>query len=394
MRALPGNLPPALRRTIRNMRILDRYVVKNFLIGYVIAFCVLIGLRIITDLFVNLDEFTEHAGLETKAVLKNILLFYCFNCTIYFRDFAGMITAVAAAFSFGKMVRSNELVAVMASGISLKRVIAPIVFLALLLTGLLVIDQELIIPKLADKLVRSHDDLPGQESYDVRFIGDGNGSLICAQRFDVETSTLVKPMILRRKEIASRPGTWEVSGRLTADEAVYNEETGRWDLYSRDPNNGERLPYGIYYERSTMKEEAIVSYRSDLTARDIPIRRKSEHKALLSMRELSALAAQKTQIRGMAQLSSQKHFRITDPIINMAMLMVSLPILVCRDPKSMKSAVMISFAITGACFITTFVCRIFATEVVFDKVVPALWAWLPVFIFMPIAFIELDSMKT
>ena len=50
------------------MKILDRYVAKNFLIGYAIAFCVLIGLRIIIDLFVNLDEFTEHVGLGVLAV--------------------------------------------------------------------------------------------------------------------------------------------------------------------------------------------------------------------------------------------------------------------------------------------------------------------------------------
>jgi hypothetical protein len=74
--------------------------------------------------------------------------------------------------------------------------------------------------------------------------------------------------------------------------------------------------------------------------------------------------------------------------------MISLPILVCRDPKSVKSAVMISFSLTGACFIMTFICKIFAAEVVFDRVMPELWAWLPVFIFMPIAFMELDSMKT
>jgi lipopolysaccharide export LptBFGC system permease protein LptF len=104
------------------MKILDRYVAKNFLIGYAISFGVLIGLRIIIDLFVNLDEFTEHADLGALAVIKNVLSFYCLNITLYFRDFAGMITVVAAAFSLGKMVRSNELVAVMASGVSLKRV--------------------------------------------------------------------------------------------------------------------------------------------------------------------------------------------------------------------------------------------------------------------------------
>jgi len=374
------------------MKILDRYVAKNFIVGYVIAFSVLMGLRIITDLFTKLDEFTENPDLGTLAVLKHILTFYGLNCTLYFRDFAGMITAVAAAFSFGRMVRSNELVAVMASGISLKRIIAPIVFLALLLTGVLVIDQEFLIPPLADKLVRSHDDVPGQESYDVKFIGDDKGSLINSQKFDVETSTLHNPIILLRRE-TSGPAIWEVIGRIDAERAVDKNNTGLWKLYTSDPNTGKQLGYGVLYEIGS-KPRKIPSYQSDITAKDIPVRRKSEHMTLLSLRDLTALQRQKTQIRDWPQLRSQKHFRITDPIINLVMLMVSLPILVCRDPKSMKSAVMISFAITGACFITTFVCKMLATEVVFDRVMPELWAWLPVFIFLPIAFIELDSMKT
>ena len=367
------------------MKILDRYVVKNFLIGYVIAFCVLIGLRIIIDLFVNLDEFTEHAGLSALAVTKNILSFYCMHSTLYFRDFAGMITVVAAAFSLGKMVRSNELVAVMASGVSLKRAIAPIVILALLLTGLLVIDQELIIPPLGDKLVRGQDAIPGQESYDVWFIGDGNGSLICSQRFDVKTSTLYNPtIIIRSRSKIPRSPIWKVTGRISAERGVYNPETGSWTLIG-----------GRFIEKDSEKgTQRIASYDSDITPKDIPVRRKSRHKTLLSWSQLAALAAQRTKIKDVAQLYSQMHFRITDPTISLVMLMISLPILVCRDPKSMKSAVIISFAATAACFITTFVCKMLAAEVVFDRVMPELWAWLPVFIFAPIAFIELDSMKT
>jgi lipopolysaccharide export system permease protein len=376
------------------MKILDRYVAKNFLIGYCIAFCVLMGLRIIIDLFVNLDEFTEHADLETAEVIKNIFTFYLLNNTLYFRDFAGMITVVAAAFSFGKMVRHNELVAVMASGVSLKRIIFPIVFLAMLLTGVLVIDQELIIPPLADKLVRSQGDVPGQESYNVKFISDGNGSLINSLKFDVETSTLYDPTILLRRQ-TSRPGIWEVTGRIDAEKAVYNGPAGRWDFYTRSSETGEWLSHGLLTEfRSGKGRQPTAFYISDITAKDIPVRCESEHKTLLSLRQLTALEAQKIQIRDIAQLSSQKHFRITDPIINLVMLMISLPLLVCRDPKSVKSAVMISFALTGACFIMTFVCKILATELIFDKVMPELWAWLPVFIFLPIAFVELDSMKT
>ncbi len=368
------------------MKILDKYVVKNFLIGYAIAFCVLIGLRIIIDLFANLDDFTQHADLSALTVMKNILLFYGLNITLYFREFAGMITVVAASFSFGKMVRSNELVAVMASGVSLKRVIAPIVVLALLLTGVLVIDQEFIIPPIADKLVRGHEDIPGQESYNVWFISDGKGSLISSRRFDVETSTLDNPTIITRRKKANSY-IWEVTGRIDAEKAVYNSETGGWDLF-----NGRFIEKG-----STKGAQPIAFYASDITPKDIRVRLKSEYKTLLSWRQLTDLVAQAEQgkIQGSLQLYRQKHFRVTEPIINLVMLMVCLPILVCRDPKSMKSAVTISFAMVGACFVTTFICKMLAPEADVSSFFQiGFYAWLPIFIFLPIAFIELDSMKT
>ena len=366
------------------MKILDRYVAKNFAIGYAIAFCVLIGLRVIVDLFVNLDEFTEHADLGTLAVIRNILMFYGLNTTLYFRDFAGMITVVAAAFSVGKMVRLNELVAVMASGVSLKRVIGPIVILSLVLTGALVIDQELVIPPLGDKLVRDQDDIPGQETYNVWFIGDGKGSLICSRSFDVKTATLHNPTIITRARVPNSL-RWQVTGRISAEKATYDPKSKRWTLTK-----------GRFMEKAS-KEPArpIAFYDSDITPKDIPVRRKSRNKTLLSSHQLAILAAQGTKVKDLAQLYSQKHFRITEPVINFVMLMVCLPILVCRDPKAMKSAIMISFGVTGMCFIITFVCKMLATEpLFFDKVMPEFWAWLPVFIFVPIALIELDAMKT
>jgi len=366
------------------MKILDRYVIKSFFIGYVIAFCVLIGLRVITDLFVNLDEFTEHtAELGALAVARNVLSFYLVHSTVYFRDFAGMITVVAAVFSLGRMVRSNELVAVMASGVSLKRVIAPIIVLSVMLIGVLVVDRELVIPALADKVARRHDTIPGQESYDLWFITDENGSLICSKSFEVSTRTMHKPTILTRTRNPDSP-VWQVTGWISAEKAVYNPDTGKWNLVG-----------GKIFERGSGRNaQPLAYYETDITPKDIPIRRKSRHKDLLSWRQLNQLSRQGTGIKDLAQLYSQMHFHVTEPVINLVMLLVSLPILVCRDPKTMKSAIIISFVATTACFLTTFVCRMFATEVVLYKVRPELWAWLPVFIFLPIAFIELDSMKT
>jgi lipopolysaccharide export system permease protein len=378
------------------MKILDKYVAKNFLIGYVIAFGVLIGMRITIDLFANLDEFTEHANLSALAIVANIITYYSLQSTLYFRDFAGMITVVAAAFSIGKMVRNNELTAMMASGVSLKRIITPIVILAIAFSGLLIIDQELIIPSLGAKLVRSSGAVPGRESYNVWFMTDASGSLISAKKYDVASATFDDLIIVTRSQ---KPDTllWEPTGFIEARTATYDSKKQTWVLtngfFTPIPKPGLRQPQPGK-QIAAASRVAISTYKTDLTPNDIPVRRKAEHKTLLSSMQLSQLASQGTQLKDLANLYSQKHFRITDPIMNIVMLLVCLPVLVCRDPKAMKSAIAISFAITAASLVVGFACRILATEDVFGRIVPELWAWIPVFIFAPIAIYEIDSMKT
>ena len=372
------------------MKILDKYIIKNFVKGYVITLMVLIGLCIVIDLFIHLDEFAENVDLGTGAVVGNIFSYYSVRSALYFRDLAGFITIIAAVFSLGKMTRNNELIAVMASGVSLKRIITPILLLAVLFTALLVIDQEFIIPRLANQLVRRHDALPGQEKYDVWFMSDNKGALVCTKSFDEKTATMFKPTIIVREPI---PETvrWKVLGKIQADRATYDSKKKGWKL-----KNGRFLKISESTDPFTIskKPQAVAFYESNITPEDIPVRRQEKYKSLLSSAQLATLAGKGTRVKDQAELYSQKHFRITDPIVNMVMLMVALPILVCREPKAMKSAILISFAVTIACFIVTFMCKMVATEVVFNRVRPELWPWVPVFIFLPIAFIELDSMKT
>jgi lipopolysaccharide export system permease protein len=375
------------------MKILDRYVAKNFLIGYAIALAVLVGLRVSIDLFVHLDEFAELSddhGMSAFEVLINVFAFYGAQCTLYFRDFAGMITVVAAVFSLGKMTRNNELIAVMASGVSLKRVIMPIVLLAVILTGLLIFDQEVLIPRLANRLVRSHDAKPGDELYELWFMGDNNNSLVCTKKFEEKTSTMFFPTIIKRRK--NDAGNWVVTGKISADSATYNDEEKRWYLENAYETKITRSSDASDFDQQVPTK--VEYYDSDLTPRDIPIRKQEGYKSLLSSHQLAVLAKSGSGIKDQAELHSQKHFRFTDPIINIVMLLIALPVLVCRDPKNMKSAIIISFTVTTACFIVTFGCKMFAGETFFNQIRPALWAWLPIVIFMPIAFVEIDSMKT
>ena len=251
------------------------------------------------------------------------------------------------------------------------------------------IDQEIIIPRLASQLVRPRDALPGEELYDIWYMLDNKGSLICTQRFDEKTQAMTNPFIIVRRQVTAT--TWEVVGKIEADLATYDYQKGRWDL-----DNGflTRIS-GADQESRGRQSEPVAFYESDITPTTIPTRQQEGYKALLSSRQLSTLARQRgTRMKDQAELFLQKHSRITDPIINMVMLLVALPVLVCRDPKAMKSAILISFGITISCILLSFVCKILATEVFFDQIRPELWAWAPVFIFLPVAFVEIDSMKT
>lgn len=373
------------------MKILDRYVIKQFLIGYLIAFCVLIGMIIAMDLFINLDEFAEHSELGAKAVMMNILTFYGSRAAVWFRDMAGVITVIAAVFSLIRMTKNNELIAVMASGMSLKRFIAPIIAMAALLTTLQVADQEFLIPRMTAQLTRGHDAAPGVKKYDLWFASDSNGNLICTPRFDSQTGAMQSPFIILRTRLP-RTDQLVVTGRIKATSAVYDHDRGGWVFTS-----GELLRIPDASGTTPMVQQTAKAdfFESDLTPEQIPLRRQEGYKSLLSSAQLMKLENSRgTRQSDLAELYLQKHTRITDPILNLVMLLVALPVLVCRDPREMKTAIMVSFATSTSCFVLSFACKIFATEVFFHQVRPELWAWAPIFIFVPIALIQLDSMKT
>ena len=374
------------------MKILDKYVIKNFLIGYIISFTVLIGLRVMIDLFINIDEFAENIGdYSFMEVSFSILTFYGAQVALYFKEFAGFIIVIAAVFSLSRMTKNNELTAIMASGVSLKRVIAPIVVVTILLSGLQIIDQEMIIPKLKKHLVRSHDDMPGDRTYQVRFMSDINKSLIYSNEYIEKEEKFIHPNIVIIEN--NEQGEPTTKGIITADTAVYNNDTKQWDL-----TNGKFLkktdPGRITEEESASRIKDVNSYKNDIKPEDIPIRMSSDTLTLLSSKELTRLAQQETQSRDKADLYAQKHFRFIDPLINILMLMISLPVLVCRDPKGMKSAILVSFLLTIMCWIILFACHMLAGEVIFGKIQPALWAWIPILLFTPIATLQIDAMKT
>jgi lipopolysaccharide export LptBFGC system permease protein LptF len=180
------------------MKTLDRYVVRSFLFTMLLLFVVMMLLRIVADLFVNIDEFAE---VETGGLGGRILhvgRYYGYQSLTYFVELGGVIIAAAATFSLARMNHSNELTAMLASGVSLYRVTFPIVICSMVMGGLIILDQEILIPNAATQLSLGRDEAPETTEFEVRFLTDGANSVWYAKRYNDRERTMRYPVVLVR----------------------------------------------------------------------------------------------------------------------------------------------------------------------------------------------------
>lgn len=207
------------------MKTLDRYIVRNFLYSALLCFVVLMSMRIIGDLFFNVDEFVKQHGGEERTfavVLDEIYTYYSYQSFAYFRELSGVIIVAAAAFTLARMNHTNELTAILASGVSLHRVLLPILLCAVGMDALVVIDNEVFIPRYKEYLVRTHDDATGADSFRVRLIPDENRAAWYAYRYYPRQQTLEEPMVILRDD------RYGLLGHISAVSGQYNVADNGW----------------------------------------------------------------------------------------------------------------------------------------------------------------------
>lgn len=163
------------------MRTLDRYVIRSFLWSFLLLFLVVMGLRIIADLSINMDEFLKIPNATAQQKMLNIVSYYSNQSVMYIQELGGIIIVISAAFTLGRMNHSNELTAMLASGVSLRRVVLPIIACAVLLDAMIMLDQEYLVPRMADKLVRNRDEAFEKNHYPIRLMTDDNATVWMAK---------------------------------------------------------------------------------------------------------------------------------------------------------------------------------------------------------------------
>ncbi len=354
------------------MRIIDKYIIRAFLWNYFIALSVMIGLYVIIDLYVNLDEFLKE-GESVSVVVGSIVSYYGYNLFLYFAQLAGLITIVAGATTLARMQRSNELTALLASGTSLHRVAAPLIVVALMMNGLWVIDQEMIIPHVADKLARPRDDVSGQRTYKVWFVPDGKGGLLNALSYSPAERQMRHMVVIRRTQNGS------LQELITAEVATWNDQRQAWDLVRGGNYN---------LQQAQIHPTGVSSYESAIGPAELAYRQSSQWTDFLSLRRIQQL--QQDKMGPQSRLAKVKHSRVTTPIMNVVLLIVGLYAFLHRHPRPILKDATLSLVMSGVCFATTFI----AVNMVTSDAHPELPAWLPVIVFGPIAAVLLDSVQT
>ena len=363
------------------IKLIDRQLVLGYFKAYFVCLSSLLSLYVVVDLFTNLDDF---AGKNSNfvQVIQHIGTYYGYKITQIFDRLCEAIVLLAAMFTITLMQRNNEQLPLLAAGISTHRIVCPVLACACAMLTFSVLNQELVIPNIADQLTFDKDDPEGRKLLTVRGQFDINGVHIeggHATRIDLK----VFPFnVLIPESLANN------LVHLQAKEARYIPDEKCWDMTTVIPEN---------YEPQEPAVQAILQKVDNghfkLKVREVDfdaLTRNNNWYQLASTHRLYT-ELQKPESQRLTAMAVLFHQRLMRPLVGMLLVVLGLSI-VLRDTNR-------NFIISaGSCLV---VCGIFFVAIYSSKMLgendilsPPLAAWMPVLIFGPISLVLFDSIQT
>jgi lipopolysaccharide export system permease protein len=387
------------------MRILDNERYRAFFKAYLICFVSLVGLYVVIDAFNNLDEFAEVRD-GTVAILKYMCWYYSIRMFLFYDQLCGVITMMAAIFTVTWLQRNNELLAMLAAGISTQRVIRPVLIAAVLVSILAVLNQELVMPRYGDQLLKAPDD-DGLRRVKVMGGFDLNELMIHGSSADRVTQTISK------MQVSIDPKHFGVSAELSANEARYispDDPTcplrGGWLL-----RGAKVVPADLPIESNS---QLVVRLNAkDLThfppSVDSPSKLVGDAFFLFTNLSFSDLtrnprwfqfATTYDLLRGLSNPANDParleilvtiHSRIMRPFLSLTLLFLTLPLVLSGETRNMFINLGISLCTSFAFYTIGFLMQYLASNAVFT---PALAPWLTLFAFGTLAAARWDTIRT
>jgi len=140
------------------MTIITKYVLREFSKFFCYSLAVAISLFFVIDLFERLDSFLKH-----QASLGAIVWYFLFKFPSIILNMTPMAVLLATFITLGILSRNFEIIALRANGISLFRVVTPILVYTLTLSIVCLLGNELISPYTNRKVKTISNEIKGRK---------------------------------------------------------------------------------------------------------------------------------------------------------------------------------------------------------------------------------------
>ena len=379
------------------MRILTRFILLRFLGNFFLLFSILFVFAISIDIIIQWETFVSSAakiesakagvdhGASILAVARLILSFHGPRIFQFYQYMMPLVALAAMGFTASAMLRSREFVAMMAVGISMRRAVFPVVIGMGILCLLQVGNQELILPRLAARLLLEHGDMVrgAVSTWEIGLAADSQGRLIHAASFDPATATMTGLYAVERspegsvvRRIEARRAKWSTQKRS------WMLEQGRVGVPTRpsDVPSGDRPPVFV--------DQPIELFQTDLDPDTLTLRQNLLYAHMLSLAEIADLARNSafdpTALRRFAT------GRFASLLVGLLVLAISIPFFALREPAPMLRQAVSCATISLPILLTAMI----MIALPLPSMPPTVGVILPVVLLLPIAVWRIGAMKT
>ncbi|MDD7335035.1 MAG: LptF/LptG family permease [Prevotella sp.] len=133
LRPLAGRLGKVMRwlSPKRHIMLIDWYIIRKFIGTYIFSIILIISIGVVFDFNENLSKFTQY-----HAPWRAIIFDYYANFIPYYANLLSpLFVFIAVIFFTSKLAGNSEIIAIMSSGMSFKRLLRPYMFTCVLIAG-------------------------------------------------------------------------------------------------------------------------------------------------------------------------------------------------------------------------------------------------------------------
>lgn len=355
------------------MTILDRYLLQKFLTPFVYCLLGFLGIWFIFDLSDNLQDF-----MQGKATFDVLLAYYASQVPQIIVLSLPIVLLLALLYSLTAMSRSNEIISMMGAGLSLIRIITPLIGVGIALSAVSAYFNFDSAPHAAAVRKQMLTEIKRGEKRDFKIKGH-----LFRNREDLRTwyvnSFVVEKGVLSEVQIIQQNEQGDILKKWYAREAVYEPALKRWTLGNARVVEMDAAGEVVASEgRSVM----VIDGWSETPWR---ISSSVMNPEFLSVPELNNYLEFNSDFpeKRLVPYLTHWHYRWALPLVCLVVVFLAAPMGIVYSRRGILGGVAIAI---GLFFLLFFVSSLFVALGKGSRIPPTFAAWAPLIFFLGIGF--------